>query len=80
MIELMVGQSVEMEYGGKAKILKVLGSGGQGIVTLQTLTVSVMLSNGMMLIKFQIRRHSEKISKEIFMTVRQVINFFGRNI
>ena len=34
MIELMVGQSVEMEYGGKAKILKVLGSGGQGIVYL----------------------------------------------
>ena len=34
MIELMVGQSIEMEYGGKAKILKVLGSGGQGIVYL----------------------------------------------
>jgi len=34
MIELSAGQSVEMEYGGNAKIIKSLGSGGQGIVYL----------------------------------------------
>ncbi len=34
MLELKIGQSVEMEYGGSAKVLKVLGSGGQGIVYL----------------------------------------------
>lgn len=34
MLELKIGQSVEMEYGGFAKVLKVLGSGGQGIVYL----------------------------------------------
>lgn len=34
MLELNAGQSIEMEYGGSAKILKVLGSGGQGIVYL----------------------------------------------
>lgn len=32
MIELKVGQEVEMEYGGKAKVLKLIGSGGQGSV------------------------------------------------
>lgn len=34
MVELKIGQQVEMEYGGKAKILKILGSGGQGVVYL----------------------------------------------
>ena len=34
MTELKVGQEVEMEYGGKAKVIKILGSGGQGIVYL----------------------------------------------
>lgn len=34
MVELEVGQEVEMEYGGKAKVLSVIGSGGQGIVYL----------------------------------------------
>lgn len=34
MTELKIGQEVEMEYGGKAKVLKVIGSGGQGIVYL----------------------------------------------
>lgn len=34
MIELKIGDEVEMEYGGKAKVLKVIGSGGQGIVYL----------------------------------------------
>ena len=34
MVELQIGQYVEMEYGGAAKVLKVLGSGGQGIVYL----------------------------------------------
>lgn len=34
MVELKVGQEVDMEFGGKAKVLKVLGSGGQGIVYL----------------------------------------------
>lgn len=34
MVELKIGQEVEMEYGGKAKVLKVIGSGGQGIVYL----------------------------------------------
>ncbi len=34
MIELKVGQEVEMEYGGYAKVLSVIGSGGQGIVYL----------------------------------------------
>lgn len=34
MIELKIGQEVEMEYGGKAKVLKIIGSGGQGIVYL----------------------------------------------
>ncbi len=34
MTELKIGQEVEMEYGGHAKVLKVLGSGGQGIVYL----------------------------------------------
>lgn len=32
MVELKIGQEVEMEYGGKAKVLKVIGSGGQGTV------------------------------------------------
>ncbi len=32
MIELEIGQEVEMEFGGKAKVLSVIGSGGQGIV------------------------------------------------
>jgi len=34
MVELQIGQYVEMEYGGAAKVLKELGSGGQGIVYL----------------------------------------------
>lgn len=34
MVELNIGQQVEMEYGGSATVLKVLGSGGQGIVYL----------------------------------------------
>lgn len=34
MIELKVGESVEIEYGGMARVMKVLGSGGQGIVYL----------------------------------------------
>lgn len=34
MIELKIGQEVEMEFGGTAKVLKVIGSGGQGIVYL----------------------------------------------
>ena len=32
MVELTIGQEVEMEYGGKAKVLRVIGSGGQGTV------------------------------------------------
>ncbi len=31
MTELKVGQEVELEYGGKAKVLGVIGSGGQGV-------------------------------------------------
>lgn len=34
MVELKIGQEVEMEYGGKAKILGIIGSGGQGVVYL----------------------------------------------
>lgn len=34
MTELKIGQEVEMEYGGKARVLKIIGSGGQGIVYL----------------------------------------------
>ncbi|MDE5853549.1 MAG: protein kinase [Ruminococcus sp.] len=34
MTELKIGNYVEMEFGGKAKVLKILGSGGQGIVYL----------------------------------------------
>lgn len=34
MVELKIGQEVEMEYGGHAKVLSVIGSGGQGIVYL----------------------------------------------
>ncbi len=34
MVELSIGQEVEMEYGGKAQVLGVIGSGGQGIVYL----------------------------------------------
>lgn len=34
MIDLKFGQLIEMEYGGKAKILKKIGSGGQGSVYL----------------------------------------------
>ncbi len=34
MIELKIGQEVEMEFGGYAKVLNVIGSGGQGIVYL----------------------------------------------
>lgn len=34
MVELKVGQEVEMEFGGGAKVLKELGRGGQGIVYL----------------------------------------------
>ena len=32
MPELKIGQMIEMEYGGSAKILRKLGSGGQGTV------------------------------------------------
>ncbi len=34
MVELKIGQEVEMEYGGSAKVLSIIGSGGQGIVYL----------------------------------------------
>lgn len=34
MIELKIGQTIEMEYGGEAKVISELGSGGQGIVYL----------------------------------------------
>ncbi|MCM1314179.1 MAG: serine/threonine-protein kinase [Prevotella sp.] len=34
MIELKIGEQVEMEYGGAATVKKILGSGGQGIVYL----------------------------------------------
>ena len=34
MTELKIGQEVELEYGGTAKVLKVIGSGGQGVVYL----------------------------------------------
>lgn len=34
MTELKIGQEIEMEYGEHAKVLKVIGSGGQGIVYL----------------------------------------------
>ena len=34
MIELKIGQEVELEYGGKCKVLKLIGSGGQGQVYL----------------------------------------------
>ena len=40
MIELAIGQEVEMEYGGRAQVLGVIGSGGQG-------TVYVVRYNGM---------------------------------
>ena len=32
MVELSIGQEVEMEYGGKAEVLGVIGSGGRGTV------------------------------------------------
>ncbi|MDE6671835.1 MAG: protein kinase [Ruminococcus sp.] len=34
MVELKIGEQVEMEYGGYATVKKILGSGGQGIVYL----------------------------------------------
>lgn len=34
MVELGIGQYVEMEYGGAARIIQIIGSGGQGIVYL----------------------------------------------
>ena len=34
MVELKIGQEVDMEFGGRAKVLSVIGSGGQGIVYL----------------------------------------------
>lgn len=34
MVELNIGQEVEMEFGGKATVLSVIGSGGQGTVYL----------------------------------------------
>lgn len=34
MVELKIGEQVEMEYGGSATVKKILGSGGQGIVYL----------------------------------------------
>lgn len=34
MVELKIGQEVDMEFGGKAKVLNVIGSGGQGTVYL----------------------------------------------
>ncbi len=34
MVELSIGQEVEMEYGGRAQVLGVIGSGGQGTVYL----------------------------------------------
>ena len=34
MIDLKFGQQIEMEFGGRAKVLKKIGSGGQGSVYL----------------------------------------------
>ena len=34
MIDLKFGEQIEMEFGGKAKVLSVIGSGGQGTVYL----------------------------------------------
>ncbi|MGN0575195.1 MAG: protein kinase [Ruminococcus sp.] len=34
MVELKIGQQVDMEFGGKATVLGIIGSGGQGIVYL----------------------------------------------
>lgn len=34
MVELKIGEQVEMEYGGAATVKKILGSGGQGVVYL----------------------------------------------
>ncbi len=34
MVELNIGDAIEMEYGGEAKIIKLIGSGGQGSVFL----------------------------------------------
>ncbi len=34
MVELNIGDTIEMEYGGDAKVLKLIGSGGQGNVYL----------------------------------------------
>lgn len=34
MVELKIGQEVELEYGGKCKVLKLIGGGGQGNVYL----------------------------------------------
>ena len=34
MIELKINQEIEMEFGGKAKVIKTLGAGGQGVVYL----------------------------------------------
>lgn len=34
MVDLKIGQEVDMEFGGKAKIVSVIGSGGQGTVYL----------------------------------------------
>ena len=34
MTELKIGQEVELEYGGRAVVEKVIGSGGQGTVYL----------------------------------------------
>ena len=32
MLELKIGQEVDLEFGGKAKVLGIIGSGGQGVV------------------------------------------------
>lgn len=34
MLELKIGQEVDLEFGGKAKVLGIIGSGGQGVVYL----------------------------------------------
>ena len=64
MVELEIGQEVEMEFGGKAQVLSVIGSGGQG-------TVYLVRFNGM---KWALKWYD--IDK---MTVREAINSFGLN-
>lgn len=77
MSELKIGQHIDMEYGGSAKILKKLGSGGQGTVYLVDFNGGHYALKWYNIDKIREPEASEKILKTISKTVLQAINFSG---